>query len=70
MTPFMGDDRQLRELFAACVDKGRVESRTLIEQFSSYGPVSATGQCVFPVFGEGDALYEAASRKLSSARWA
>ncbi len=62
MAPFMADDRQLRELFASCVDRGRVESQALLDLFSPYGLVSKSGECAFPIFAErdGDSLYEAA----------
>ena len=61
MTPFMADDRQLRELFADCVDKERIESPALLELFSPFGLVSESGECEFPIFSEqdGDSLYEA-----------
>jgi hypothetical protein len=55
----MEDDRQLRVMFAACVDTGRVESGALIEMFAPYGLVRANGECDFPIFSERDALGEA-----------
>ena len=62
MTPFMGDDRKLRECFADCVERGRVENQGVRELFLPYGLVSESGDCKFPIFSEHpvDSLFETA----------